>query len=301
MEEKIQVLGNLSLTFEGHNSMDAEALMESLSGAIRAYKATLSAKYDEHDTEISMNIKGFAPGSVEVLLESVIGYAPTILPYVPSVIEGTKNFLEIIKLKKELRGKKPVSVESDGNKAKITNHKGETSYYNSTVYNLYINNPVIDAGLSSMFSSLSKSDRPAISFNASDNQVKVEETDYQKMCTPVVDEIREEKYQKMESTVEEQLLLKSADFLGDSKWSFYFDGRIIHVSIEDEQFMEAVKNGKIMLYAGVRIPAQMKIEAYLDEKVKIVKTNYTILKVLGNPTDSSKENTQLAMDGFDEE
>ena len=52
MEEKIQVLGNLSLTFEGHNSMDAEALMESLSGAIRAYKATLSAKYDEFIFEI---------------------------------------------------------------------------------------------------------------------------------------------------------------------------------------------------------------------------------------------------------
>ena len=65
--------------------------------------------------------------------------------------------------------------------------------------------------------------------------------------------------------------------------------------------MEAFKNVKIMLYAGVKIPAQMKIEAYLDEKVKIVKTNYTILKVLGNPTDSSKENTQLAIDGFDEE
>ena len=275
--------------------------MESLSGAIRAYKAVLSAECDGHNADISLNIKGFAPGSVEVLLESVIGYAPTIMPYIPSVIEGTKNFLEIIKLKKELRGKKPVSVENNEKEVKIINHDGETNYYNSTVYNLYINNPTIDAGLSHMFSSLTGSDRPAISFNTSDKKVKVEDSDYQEMCIPVVDEIREAEYQKMESTVEEQLLLKSADFLGNSKWSFYFDGKIVYVSIEDEEFMEAVKSGKIMLYAGVRIPAQMRIEAYLNEKVEVVRRNYTIVKVLGNPTDPSKENTQLALEGFDEE
>ena len=105
MEEKYQDLGNFSLTYLGHDSMEAVVLVESLSGAIEAYRAALYSEYKGYDVEISLNIKGFAPGSVDVLLESVIGYAPAILPYIPSIVEGTKNFLEIIKLKKELRGK----------------------------------------------------------------------------------------------------------------------------------------------------------------------------------------------------
>ena len=184
---------------------------------------------------------------------------------------------------------------------RVTNCDGDTNYYNSTVYNLYINNPAIDIGLSRMFGSLTGSERPAVSFNAFDEQVEIENEDYSNMSVSVVDEICNDENQKMESTVKEQLLLKSADFLGDSKWSFYYQGKAINASIEDKQFMEAVKNGRIMLYAGIRIPVLMKIEAIFNERIEIVKTNYTILKVLGNPTRSQKDNDQLNMDGFDVE
>lgn len=45
MDEQVQMLGNMSLKFDGKDSIDLDTLMSSLSGAAKAYKATLSATY----------------------------------------------------------------------------------------------------------------------------------------------------------------------------------------------------------------------------------------------------------------
>ncbi len=301
MDEQVQMLGNMSLRFEGRDSIDLETLMSSLSGAAKAYKATLSATYADQGADIRLNVKAFAPGSVEVMLESVVSAAPVIAPMLPNVISCTKTFLEIVKLKKELKGKKPQSVEQEGKTTKITNHDGETHYHDSTVYNIYLNNPTIDAGLTSMFTALKGSDRPSVSFGTSQEHVQIEEYDYEAMNTSVVDELAEAEYQKMESVVEEQLLLKSPDFIGVSKWAFYYDGKIIHATIDDEKFMDSVRKGEIKLFAGVRIPVRMKIEAYFDEKLEIAKKSYTVLEVTGDLIDSSNESAQLVLEAFKEE
>lgn len=301
MEEKVQMLSNMSLTFEGQNSIDAEVLMSSLSGAIKAYRATLSAEYDGQGAEISLNIKAFAPGSVEVLLESVVGIVPIIAPYVPTLIDSTKTFLEIVKIKKELKGKKPQSVEQEGDKTKITNNEGETHYHDSTVYNFYINNPSIDAGLASMFSALGGSSRPAVSFSAHDKKIEIAEDDFQNMSVAVVDDLKKAECNKMESVVDAHLLVKSPDLLGNSKWDFHYDGKIIHAAIEDERFMESVRKGEIKLYAGVRLPVRMKIEAYINEKLEVEQKVYTVLEVIGDLIDSTDENPQLLLEGFKDE
>lgn len=301
MDEQVQMLGDISLKYEGKNSIDLDTLMSSLSGAAKAYKATLSATYADQGAEIGLNVKAFAPGSVEVMLESVVNAAPAIAPMLPNVISSTKTFLEIVKLKKELKGEKPQSVEQKGKTTKIINHDGETHYHDSTVYNLYLNNPVIDAGLTSMFTALKGSDRPAVSFGAAQEHVQIEECDYEAMNTSVVDELAEAEYRKLESTVEEQLLLKSPDFIGDAKWDFYYDTKIIHATIDDETFMDSVRRGKIKLFAGVKIPVKMKIEVFLNDKLETVKKKYTILEVTGDLIDSSDDSAQLVLEAFNEE
>ena len=261
MEEKTQMLASMSLTFGGQNSIEADVLMASLDSALRAYKATLLAEYDGQDADITLNICAFALGSVKVLLESVVGIVPLIAPQVPTVIESTKHFLEIIKLKKELRGKKPCAVENEGGKVKITNQDGQIHYHNSTVYNIFINNPSIDAGLVRMFGTLAESQRPIVSFGAASEKVEIEKTAYSEMQMAIVDELKEVENHKIETVVNEQLLLKSPDLLGHSKWEFYYDGKVISASIEDEEFNESVRKGKIKLYAGIKIPEMVKRSA----------------------------------------
>lgn len=300
MDEQVQMLGNMSLKFDGKDSIDLDILMSSLSGAAKAYKATLYATYEDQGAEIGLNVKAFTPGSVEVLLESVVSAAPVIMPMLPNVITSTKNFLEIVKLKKELKGKKPQSVEQEGKTTRIVNHDGEIHYHDSTVYNIYLNHPEIDTGLTSMFTPLKGSDRPSVSFRTEQERVHIEEGDYEAMNTSVVDELAEAEYQKMESIVEEQLLLKSPDFIGDAKWDFYFNRKVIHATIDDDTFMDSVRKGDIKLFAGVKIPVKMKIEAYLNDKLETVKKKYTILEITGELIDSSDDSGQLVLEAFRE-
>jgi hypothetical protein len=94
--------------------------------------------------------------------------------------------------------------------------------------------------------------------------------------------------------------LKSPDFIGDAKWAFYYDGKVIHAAIEDEAFMDSLRKGQIKLFAGIRIPVRMKIEAFFDEKLEPVKKIYTILQITGELVESPNEDTQLSLIGFEE-
>ena len=82
---------------------------------------------------------------------------------------------------------------------------------------------------------------------------------------------------------------------------FYFDNKLIHASIEDEVFMEAVKKGDIKLFAHVRIPVDLRIEAFYDDKLDLVKKNYAITRVTGALIDPTDEERQMFLEEFEED
>lgn len=301
MNENVLVSGLMSFKFDGQKRIDARLLAASLEGLAQAYEAFLDAEYEGHDAGIEINVRAFAPGSFEVLVESIVPVLPTIMPYIPTALECGKNFLELVKIKRELKGRKAAKIESSDTQTKITNHEGEVHYHDCNVYNTYINNPSIDAGLSRLFCSLNDSKRPAVSFMSGDQSVQVDQESYREMSIQVVDEFDSQSYQTISNTVQEQLLLKSPDLLGDSRWDFYYCGRTIHASIEDKKFIEDVKNGRIkQLYAGVRIPVEMRIDASFNERVEVERTVYTILRVTGPIIEPSSESNQLMIKDIEE-
>ena len=301
MNDNVLVTGLMTFKFEGQKRIDAHLLATSLEGLAQAYEAFLDVEYEGHDSGIEINVRAFAPGSFEVLVESIVPVFPAIAPHVPTALECGKAFLELVKIKRELKGKKAKEVESSDTQAKIINHEGEVHYYNCNVYNTYINNPTIDAGLSKLFSSLNNSERPAVSFMSGNQSVRIDHESYGEMSAQVVDEFDSQSYQTLSSIVQEQLLLKSPDLLGDSRWDFYYRGKTIHVSIEDKKFIDDVKSGRIkQLYAGVRIPVEMKIEAFFNEKLEAERTVYTVLKVTGSIIEPPSNSNQLMIKDIEE-
>ncbi len=298
MDDAIQMVGKLSFKFDGGTSIDAELLTRALSHVVRAYKDCMIAQYGD-DAEISIDVCAFREGSFDVALQSIVELAPLVMPQVPQIFESTKNFVEIIKIKRELKGLKPKSVNIEDGKTRIVNSEGSISYHDCNVYNLYVNNPSIDGSLSSIFGTLSDSSRPAISFKAegaASSTVTIPEDAYPEMKVPIVDELISPDLRRIENTVTEDLLLKSPDFLGDSKWGFHYDGKTIYASIEDDDFKRRVRSGKVKLSAGVKVPAEMKIEVYMNEKLEEQKRNYTITKVLGDiiePTEPDNNQQSL--------
>lgn len=290
MDDTTRMVGRLSFKFDGATSIDADLLTQSLSHVVRAYKDCMAAQYND-DAEISIDVCAFREGSFDVVLQSMVGLAPLVVQQAPQIFESTKNFIEIIKLKKELKGLKPKSVDIENGKTRIVNSEGNISYHDCTVYNLYVNNPSIDGSLSNVFGTLADSTRPAISFKAegkTPSTVTIPENSYSEMKVPVVDELLPADLQRMESIVTENLLLKSPDFLGDSKWGFHYDGKTIHASIEDDDFKQRIRSGKVKLSAGVKIPVKMRIEVYLNEKLEVQKRIYSIIEVLGDIIEPSE-------------
>lgn len=290
MNVTVQMLGKMSFKFDGATSIDAELLTKSLTNVVRAYKDCMTAQYGD-DAEITIDVCAFREGSFDVVLQSIVGLAPLVMQQAPQIVECTKNFIEIIKIKHELKGLKPKSVDIENGKTRIVNSEGNVTYHDCNVYNLYVNNPSIDGALSNVFGTLADSTRPAISFKAegkTPSTVTIAEDAYSEMKIPIVEELLPADLQRMESIVTEDLLLKSPDFLGDSKWSFHYDGKTIHASIEDDDFKQRVRSGKVKLSAGVKIPVKMKIEVFMDEKLEVQRRNYTIVEVLGDIIEPSE-------------
>ena len=282
MEELVKSSERISFVFGGENAIDADVLTSSLVGIVDAYRSCIKAQYPENEATVSINVCAFAQGSFDVQLESIIHLLPLAAATLPQAVECAKNFIEIIKLKRDLKGKKPLSVGTENENARIVNSDGETNYYNSTVYNVFVNTPSIDGSLSALFDTLSPSTRPKVTIQTSQDRIEIPQKEYATMSIPVVEELDPIDNLKVESIVEEQLLLKSPDFLGNSKWSFHYDGKTIRAAIEDESFMENVKRGKVKLSAGVRLPVKMLIQVFMNEKLEIERRSYTILEVTGN-------------------
>lgn len=296
MEELVKSSERLSFVFGGENTIDADVLTASLSSLVNAYRSSLIAQYPENEATVSINVCAFAEGSFDVQLESIIQLFPMVATSLPQAVECAKNFLEIIQLKRNLKGKKPSSVETENGMTRIVNAEGETNYFNSTVYNVFVNTPSIDGALSAVFDPLVSKPRPKVTIKTSKGNIEIPQKEFETMRIPIVDELEPIDSPKLETIVEEQLLLKSPDFLGNSKWSFHYDGKTIRAAIEDDTFMENVKRGKVKLSAGVRLPVKMLIQVYMNEKLDIERKVYIILEVTGDviePNDTDAEQLNL--------
>jgi hypothetical protein len=272
----------LIFTFDGENNVDINLLANALGGISEAYKNVIYAKSPEANLELK--IEAFNKGSFEVIISSVVSTIPLFIPASQNALSNVRLFLDIVKLKQDLKGKKPSKIITEGDQAKVINQNGETHYHNCEVTNLYMNNPLIDKGITDLFSSL-KGDKTkkAVSLKSKDERVVINEQEYENMSVNLIEQSDNTGFKHVENQVTTELLLKKPDLLGESKWQFQYGGKTISTSIDDKAFLKKVKSGEIKaLYAHVSIPVKMKIEAFMDDNLEIVKKKYTILEVVGD-------------------
>lgn len=288
----------MTFVFEGNNSVSVDLLVKTLSGVSESYESMVSSIDDS--ATLNLNVEAFKVGSFEIVFSSLVENLPPMLQLVQEVTPTVKTFMEILKIKKDLKGQKPTSIENNGEKTKITNHAGEINYYNSKVTNLYINNPIIDRTLTDkLFTPLTLADKDAVKIIGDGTQVEFKRDEYEEISTPIIEELANgEQTIEHESIVNTELLLRKPDLLGESMWGFKYDDQFINATIEDEEFISNVKSGSIKaLYHGVRIPVKMKIVATFDEKYNLVAPKkYFILVVTGDPIEPDENDNQLTLD-----
>lgn len=283
---------NFRLTLSGANEIEASALCTQLTELDNLLKfATLGTG------EYRLNVAGTNKGSFEILLTSIATAAITLTQ--PESFLVVQNGLKVIKewfeLKKHLKGDKPKKVEKTPNGAKVTNSGGKEMLATAEGARFF-ENAVIDNSIVKIFIGQESSSRNGMKISSLEGKklIEINENDYEHLSKEINFDI--EAKNKYINTININLLVKKADFIGSSMWEFFSD-RTILAKIEDEDFNTSLDNHEVSITRGTTLSVTLRIENDIDKNGNPIEKNvkYYIEKVhkVNSPYDAEKEQSRF--------
>lgn len=273
---------DFSFEFGGENEIDASIVVETITSVVESIQHITNKI--EPDAYVKVKVSSFECGSFDINLKAIAECAKTLFNVdniqIASLIVTT--FLGCIQIKEHLKGEKPKSIFDEGDKSVIINCEDKELVKDKCVAKTYFGDAQIDKGITNIFNVMVvDGSRDSLTVKQGENNViKIKKGDFADMAKNIVtdDDMIEE---TMTNIVDVDLLLKKPDLLGKSKWGFVFD-KNIEATIADEAWLKKVNSGEIILYAGVKIPVKLLIEADLDDQRNLITTRYTVLEVTGD-------------------
>ena len=283
-QDFIESVDTFNVNFGGpSHSIDAELFTNTINNTIELVKA--SAKAIDPNCFLRLEIKANQQGSFKTVIDAVAKHAIDLFnkgkkDLASEVILGFFGFLEI---KFHLDGKKAKQINKEQENTKIINQNNTSITINNHIANAFFETPHIDNNISEIFSDLSKFNKENFLIEHPQKKVFFGREHYETMSQQIVDDPSITRRTEKQKPVEVNLLLKKPDLLGDSAWQFVYN-KNIYAKIEDTVFLQHVRQGKIKLYSGIKIPCLLEIEYELDEQFNPIPNSdrYTIKKVIGD-------------------
>ena len=259
---------DLKVKIGGSDEIDAKELSEFLKGTYDtlAKITSINAK----DSYFKLNFKASDKGSVILDFSAITPEILKITGYVVSAATIIKMYLEIIKLVKDLKGKKFEKIDPDtGN---ITNYYGEVNNYNVETVNLYLSNPDVSKEIKKSIKKLKDRENLKYFLNNEDAELELSKEDMNVMTAEEKEtEDAEEEQENLLENIE--LKVYKVPFHGHSQWDVIFNNEITKVSVWDQEFLKKLHAGEILLSSQDIFIVDMR-EVKEKDKVK-----YYILKV----------------------
>ena len=285
MEEKL-VKSESSFAFhiDGDNFIDAEVLSNIINDMAKLTK--YAAKEENPEAYLKMNVTAFRNGSFEIdfsticeIKDDLINCVEVAIPLAATLVGTVKGYLEIKKL---IKGNKAKEVkELPDNKIQVTNLVGDSIIVNKSSGTI-LKDVNIDQTVVNISNNIYQHNPGGgFSFNNDNVNTHFDCNDIINLGKPVpMDDIIT--YQ--EKTITVNLLIKKADMLGHSAWSFIFQEKTILAPIVDYDFLKKVHNGNVYIHAGDYIEASLKVSYQIDEYNLPVEgtTKYVVEKVIGD-------------------
>ena len=209
-------------------------------------------------------------GSIIIDLSILTPFLSTLFNEVPKTVIILKIYLELFKLIKDLKGKKPKEINNIDQT--ITNHYGDVNNYSIDTINLYTTNPNIQKDISE--SLLPVSDRESIEFKCESEGLsfKLEKEEIKEITESIELEV------EIEDDTEEQkvnvlLQVVALTLTGNTQWEFLYDKEKIKAKILDGNFLNKVHNAEIDFNSDSIIVVDLLIQKLGG------KTKYIITKV----------------------
>lgn len=185
----------------------------------------------------------------------------------------------LIELKRFLSGKKEKKTEVQGDKIKIENEKGEVTFIENFVYNIYERNPTVRDALSQSFESLDN-DPSITGYEITDKNEKplisVPRDDFETLSIKSEEILKDEK----NLTLTAKLNIIKVSFEKKLKWEFYFKGNRITAKLEDPNFQKRIDNGESFA-KGDLLEVELRIKQKFDKSVNtFINKSYNISRII---------------------
>lgn len=235
----------LRVVFENdRNEVSAELLIGSLmhtSSILHAINRELG-----EEKEIDIKIKAFEQGSFQVVIELVERavcslFSSESVSYAASITTVATGVYGLVK---HLRGKRPKSVKSQGDRVTIINHDGDVYNVDQRSYQIFNRNPEVRKQAQKQFEELEQySDVTGFRFEGSGEVIRADRMEFRAMgqSIPTIDDVPEPQVRLIEDA---RLLILRPSFDPKLPWDFLYDGRKISARVTDESIWRIIDGGE---------------------------------------------------------
>ena len=274
---------NFKLKFDGQlNQIDANVLINSLIHTTAIIQEI--NRYLDTGKKIEIKVKALEKGSFLVhieLLESALDSIKSLFTKENADLAASivTILAGLIAVKKFLKGKKPSSIESQGETTKLINEKGDILIIENATFNIYENSPIVKDALSLNFDALNN-DPSITGFEITDKDekpiIRVEKEEFSDLALKSEEISNDERIIKEAAT----LNIVRLSFEESLKWEFYFKGNKVSAKIKDPNFYELINQGESFAKGDI-LEVELQINQKWDESVNtFVNKSYQINKIV---------------------
>ncbi len=279
---ELAIKNDFKIKFDGQqHQVDANVLISSLVHTTTIVQEV--NRYLNAGKKIEIKVKALEKGSFLIhieLIETAFESLKNLLTKENVVVakEIITALIELIQIKKILKGKNPKSIEKEQERTKIENHNGDVIYIENYTYNIYNNNTIVKDALSQNFDALNND--PAITgFEITDENevpyIRIEKEEFEDLA------LKSEDIKEGERRITEAATLNivRVSFEANLKWDFYYKGNKISAKIADPTFYEIIDKGQAFAKGDV-LKVELQINQQFDESVNTyVIKSYQINKI----------------------
>lgn len=279
--------------FEGESTVDAMLLSDTIKNFAELTKETLNS--DEPEAYIKLNVTAFKSGSFIIDFSTVceinnlLASMPQAVSLAKDVVETIKGFFEI---KKFLKGENPGKIDRAGSNIRITNGSGNTLVVPKGSIKILENAKIETLTVNICDGAALKNDS-GFSFITESGESIYTKEDIQEIRKPLPMRTEGETILKR-TTITVSLPIKKPDILGKSVWEFKFQDHRITAIMEDEKWIDKVREGKVAFKSGDALYVHLEITVELDHEGNPIdgSEKYTVLKVLDHLTNVEQTNLE---------
>lgn len=282
-----------------NNSIPVKDLAPSLLSLSEAFQTIQELTHPEEEP-LSLDIKATNKGSFIAELFLVNG--PDLFKRAMDILNSNPSqaflnlttyvgiFVEVINIIKQVAGRKIKSTKKEKGTVEIQLDEHTKLTMSEEAFRVY-KNINFRKEVHDVMQPLDSTGINKIEFtHAEDKKISIEKHDYKNFKVP---DIREKELDSVISEVYLQILNVAFEH---GKWKFSNGSSQFFATIEDEQFLKAVKKNEQRFGSTDTLKVKLKTSQYLDKDGKL-KSNYAILKVL----EHIKGSEEIELDLYDDD